>query len=280
MSFSASIAPHLPFLRRFARALTGSQSSGDAYAAATLEAIAANPDPVALEDRPREVMFKTFLKVWGSVPVNQKSSQDSAEGDVGIDAGPGLMLAADRTLERLTPWARAVFLLRSVEGFSVAGIADMLDCESSEIEALIGRAGSEIANQLSTKVLIIEDEPIIAMDLEALVIELGHDVINTARTHKEAVAAIRQHKPGLVLADIHLADGSSGLDAVNEILTSVNVPVIFVTAYPERLLTGDRPEPTFLITKPFRSETVKAIISQALFFDRRASLVASTEAMG
>jgi DNA-directed RNA polymerase specialized sigma24 family protein len=276
MSFSASIAPHLPFLRRFARALTGSQASGDAYAAATIEAIAENPDPIALEDRPREMMFKTFLKVWGSVPVNQKPAADTADND----AGPGLMLAADRTLERLTPWARAVFLLRSVEGFSIAGIADMLDCETAEIDQLISRAGSEIANQLSTKVLIIEDEPIIAMDLEALVIELGHDVINTARTHKEAVAAIRQHKPGLVLADIHLADGSSGLDAVNEILTSVNVPVIFVTAYPERLLTGDRPEPTFLITKPFRSETVKAIISQALFFDRRAALVASTEAMG
>jgi DNA-directed RNA polymerase specialized sigma24 family protein len=276
MSLSASIAPHLPFLRRFARALTGSQASGDAYAVATLEAIAANPDTTVLEARPREVIFKTFLKVWGSVPVNQKGAQEIAEDD----GAAGLMGAADRTLERLTPWARAVFLLRSVEGFSVTAIADMLDCDTAEIESLVSRAGSEIANQLSTQVLIIEDEPIIAMDLEALVIELGHEVIDTARTHKEAVAAIRKHKPGLVLADIHLADGSSGLEAVNEILMSVNVPVIFVTAYPERLLTGDRPEPTFLITKPFRSETVKAIISQALFFDRRAALVASTEAMG
>jgi DNA-directed RNA polymerase specialized sigma24 family protein/CheY-like chemotaxis protein len=276
MSLSASIAPHLPFLRRFARALTGSQASGDAYAVATLEAIAANPDATAIEARPREVMFKTFLKVWGSVPVNQKGAQESVDDETGA----GMMGAADRTLERLTPWARAVFLLRSVEGFSVGAIADMLDCGTAEIESLVSRAGSEIANQLSTQVLIIEDEPIIAMDLEALVIELGHEVIDTARTHKEAVAAIRKHKPGLVLADIHLADGSSGLEAVNEILTSVNVPVIFVTAYPERLLTGDRPEPTFLITKPFRSETVKAIISQALFFDRRAALVASTEAMG
>ncbi len=276
MSLSASIAPHLPFLRRFARALTGSQASGDAYAVATLEAIAANPDVAGMQDRPREVMFKTFLKVWGSVPVNQSTAQDAADGE----GGPGQMVAADRTLERLTPWARAVFLLRSVEGFSLSGIAEMMDCDEAQIESLVSRAGNEIASQLSTQVLIIEDEPIIAMDLEALVMELGHEVIDTARTHKEAVAAIQKHKPGLVLADIHLADGSSGLEAVNEILASVNVPVIFVTAYPERLLTGDRPEPTFLITKPFRSETVKAIISQALFFDRRAALVASTEAMG
>jgi hypothetical protein len=46
--------------------------------------------------------------------------------------------------------------------------------------------------------------------------------------------------------------------------------VIFITAYPERLLTGERPEPTFLITKPFQPEIVKAVISQALFFDANA----------
>jgi hypothetical protein len=56
------------------------------------------------------------------------------------------------------------------------------------------------------------------------------------------------------------------------------VPVIFITAYPERLLTGERPEPTFLVTKPFRPEVVKAIISQALFFDRRAGVRPATAA--
>jgi CheY-like chemotaxis protein len=137
-------------------------------------------------------------------------------------------------------------------------------------------AAQQIASQLRTDVLIIEDEPIIALDLEALVADLGHSVLNVARTHQEAIAAIADQTPGLVLADIQLADGSSGLDAVNEILGVCNVPVVFITAYPERLLTGDRPEPTFLITKPFRTDTVKAVISQALFFDRRANLSADT----
>jgi len=99
--------------------------------------------------------------------------------------------------------------------------------------------------------------------------ELGHDVTGIARTHKEAIESVRKKRPGLVLADIHLADGSSGLAAVNEILTSINVPVIFITAFPERLLTGERPEPTFLITKPFQADTVRATVSQALFFDSR-----------
>jgi CheY-like chemotaxis protein len=92
-------------------------------------------------------------------------------------------------------------------------------------------------------------------------------VVSVARTHKEAVNLFAQTQPRMILADIQLADGSSGIDAVNDILNSHSVPVIFITAFPERLLTGERPEPTFLVTKPFNPDMVKALISQALFFD-------------
>jgi CheY-like chemotaxis protein len=112
----------------------------------------------------------------------------------------------------------------------------------------------------------------IVMDLESIVEGLGHRVAGVARTHSEALSAVEKEEPGLVLADIQLADGSSGLDAVNDMLVSIQVPVIFITAYPDRLLTGERPEPTFLITKPYQPDTVKAIVSQALFFERRAKL--------
>jgi hypothetical protein len=53
-------------------------------------------------------------------------------------------------------------------------------------------------------------------------------------------------------------------------LTTFEAPVIFITAYPERFLTGERPEPAFLIAKPFQPATVSAIASQALFFERSA----------
>ena len=115
-------------------------------------------------------------------------------------------------------------------------------------------------------ILVVEDEPLIAMDIEQLVESLGHKVVSVARTHKEAVSLFAQTNPRMILADIQLADGSSGIDAVKDILAEFNVPVIFITAFPERLLTGERPEPTFLITKPFQRSTVKAAISQALFF--------------
>jgi CheY-like chemotaxis protein len=253
----------LPYLRRFARALTGSQASGDAYTMATLEAHLADGTGGDRAGDARVALFAAFLRIWGSVEINLRPE---------IDAVSPVNGAADRSLEAITPLPRIAFLLHAMEEFSVPEIAAILDRPTEDVERLLDQAGREIAAHLSTRVLIIEDEPIIAMDLEALVNELGHEVTRIARTRREAVAAIAEQRPGLVLADIHLADGSSGLDAVKDILADFTVPVVFITAYPERLLTGERPEPTFLITKPFRPGTVKAIISQALFFDRKASL--------
>jgi CheY-like chemotaxis protein/DNA-directed RNA polymerase specialized sigma24 family protein len=261
MSISEVIAPQLPYLRRFARVLSGSQASGDAYVVAMLEALAAEPDLFPTDLNPRVATYQTFLKVWNTVRLNQKAAETAVSER---------LAAADRKLEAITPRARQAFLLIAVEEFTTEEAEQTLETDEMGIKSLVDQAASEIAEQVATNVLIIEDEPMIAIDLADLVTGLGHDVCETARTHKEAVAAFGRHKPGLVLADIQLADGSSGLDAVNEILGSFDVPVIFITAYPERLLTGSRPEPTFLVNKPFRTETVQAVISQALFFDYRA----------
>src|SRR5690606_2764913 len=117
------------------------------------------------------------------------------------------------------------------------------------------------------RVLVIEDEAIIAMDLSAIVEEMGHTVTGIARTRSEAVKLAAQDRPDLILADIQLADNSSGIDAVNDILAHFEeLPVIFITAFPERLLTGERPEPAFLINKPYAEEQVRSAVSQAMFF--------------
>ncbi len=261
MPMTTTIAPHLPYLRRFARALSGTQGAGDAYVAATLETLIEDPSLVDASLEPRLALYRTFLNLWNSVDLNLKPEA--------TDAQP---LAVDRKLESITPMPRQAFLLCSVEGFSNGEAATILNVDVSDLDTLIDTAGHEIAAQVATDVLIIEDEPMIAMDLESIVEGLGHRVTATARTYDEAVKAVRRQVPGLVLADIQLADGSSGLDAVNEMLGSIEVPVIFITAYPDRLLTGERPEPAFLITKPYQPDTVKAIVSQALFFERRAQL--------
>lgn len=263
MSLAKMITPHIPYLRRFARALTGNQVSGDAYVQATIEALVEDPSIFPDELDARCGIFHVFLKIWNSLDINQAGKVDTGPTEGGI---------SDRRLSSLTPIPRQAFLLVFVEEFSESDAAAVLGASPEELETLLSQAAVEMAEQVATNVLIIEDEPLIAIDIEDIVEELGHASIGVARTRDEAVQLGKGKKPGLVLADIQLADGSSGIDAVNDLLQGFSAPVIFITAYPERLLTGDRPEPTFLMTKPFQPEMLKAVISQALFFEQSAAL--------
>jgi len=258
LSLLARLAPHLPYVRRYARALTGDQTTGDNYVRATLEALAAGERQLEATATPRVALYQVFHAIWQSAGARLEPRGVEAEAILPTDATQRLM--------RIAPRSRQAFLLTALEGFTPAEAAQILGVGFPEVERLIAQAQTEIDAELATDVLIIEDEPVIAADIEALARELGHNVVDIAATRSEAVEAVAKHKPGLILADIQLADGSSGIDAVKEILGKFNVPVIFITAFPERLLTGERPEPTFLITKPFQPETVKAAIGQALFF--------------
>jgi len=258
MLTTQAVKDHLPILRRYARALTGSQESGDSYVAAALEALTEDSSLIDQQTSVRVGMFRVFSKIWNSLEVN-------ATGKEPINPRP-----ADRHLGQIGAMPRQAFLLVSLEGFSEEDAAKILDVSASRVRDLIDECGRELASQIATNILIIEDEALIAMDLQSLVENLGHEVKGIARTRTEAVALAKNKDLGLILADIQLADGSSGLDAVNDLLNTFEVPVIFITAYPERFLTGTRPEPAFLITKPYQPAMVSAVISQALFFDRKA----------
>jgi CheY-like chemotaxis protein/DNA-directed RNA polymerase specialized sigma24 family protein len=258
MSISQDIAGYIPYLRRFGRALVGSREGGDACVMAALEALVADPRRIAGASELRVALYRLLLDVWAQDPGNAPvEPQEATRG-------------ARQRLEGISLRPRIAFLLHALEGFDEAQVGDILGVTEEEAVALMRAANTEIADQIATNVLIIEDEPLIAHDLRSIVEELGHNVCGMARTHREAVAAIGAAKPGLILADIQLADGSSGLDAVNEILGALSTPVIFITAYPERFLTGAPPEPAFLVTKPFSVDSLKVVISQALFFDRRS----------
>ena len=260
MSISQTLAPHLPYLRRYARALTGSQASGDAHVRAALTALLEGDESLTEGVPPRVGLYRLFHAIW------QSGAEHCDEAEAG---------SPENRLKALSASKRAALLLTAVEAFSPEEAAFIIDETPAEIEAAILDAQKTIDGQLASKVLIIEDEPIIAMDLENLVTELGHKVVATAATKDEAVAKARSERPGLVLADINLGEGGSGIDAVNEILSSFDIPVIFITAYPEKLLTGERPEPTYLIAKPFLPETVQATVGQALFFHPAAKQAAA-----
>lgn len=260
MALGQHVAANLPFLRRYARALSGSQSTGDAFVRATLEAALEDEDLKQSLEGGRIPLYRAFHKVWASAFL-EATPGGTSEGTPGEhEAGAQARLGA------ITPLNRQALLLTTLEDFSAAQAGQIMDLATQQVEALVAEAVSEIDREQATSVLIIEDEPLISMQLEDLVTSLGHEVCGTAATRTQAVASVDKARPGLVLADIQLADGSSGLDAVDDILAIESVPVIFITAYPERLLTGDRPEPTYLVTKPFQEKTVRAAISQALFF--------------
>ena len=260
MSLTARVAIHLPLLRRFARAVTGSQSSGDAYVAAMLEALIADISIMPKLDDDKASVYRLFISVFDRLDVAPKE----------INSPFAWEQRAATNLLNLPKRERIAFLLVALEGFPAAVAATILGVSEDEFGRLIDEATRQISEQVVTDVMIIEDEPLIALDIEQMVEELGHTVTGIARTHKEAVRLYEETRPKLVLADIQLADGSSGIDAVNDILKSdSSVPVIFITAFPERLLTGERPEPAFLVTKPFNPDMVKALISQALFFNER-----------
>ncbi|MGE0533051.1 MAG: response regulator [Hyphomonadaceae bacterium] len=262
MSLAREIAPHLPLLRRYARALTGAQESGDAFVAAALEAIVAEPGEFPAGD-PRVGLYQVFHSIWSTANVEVS--------DEGGESSKGARKAQER-LRALAPLSRQALLLTTLEGFTAQETSQILGRDSGDVNALLEDALSELDRQTKARILIIEDEAVIAMDLSDLVSAAGHDVCGVATTASEAVRAANQERPDLVLADIQLADGSSGIDAVKDILGSFDVPVIFITAFPDRLLTGERPEPTFLITKPYSPDMVRAAVSQALFFESTGSL--------
>ena len=265
MSITGAVEAHLPYVRRFARALTGDQPTGDRLVDAVLQQIVEDPSLLERDsERPRLALYRLLLATsTRALPAFRKAKQAQQPRHSGGAAG-------EVRISRLAPASRQAFLLQTLEGFSPAEIAETMGLPATEVGNLLRAASQEIGEQLRTEVLIIEDEPVIALDLETLIEEAGHRVSGIASTHREAIEVAEAHTPGLVLADIQLADRSSGIEAVNELLLHLSVPVIFVTAYPERLLSGTRPEPTFVVTKPYSTETLVALISQALFFQTTA----------
>ncbi|SFI47966.1 response regulator [Jannaschia pohangensis] len=252
---SDQIAQDLPYLRRYARALTGSQASGDRYAIATLEAILQDRSLFEGELKPRVALYRCFHAIWSSSGATM--SEGSGDGNRRAQA----LLAA------LQPNTREALLLSTVEEFGIEDISNIMDTDRDDVRHLIATARKDMESNTRGRVMVIEDEPIIAADISAIVEDLGHDIIGVARTRTEAVEMGASERPDLILADIQLADNSSGIDAVNDLLASMpDIPVIFITAFPERLLTGDRPEPAFLISKPYREEQVQSAVSQAMFF--------------
>lgn len=251
---ATAIGEQLPFLRRYARALTGSQAEGDTHAAKTLEAILHDPSMFQTDVPAKQALFTIFHKEWNSVT----SAETPDHG--GIEA------AARRHLSKLAPGSREALLLSVIEEFTPDQIAGIMALQTEDVHNLLAQAYDDMEKSIRGKVMIIEDEAIIAIDLEGIITDLGHAVTGVARTRDASVNLAGRTTPDLILSDIQLADNSSGIDAIDDIMKDLTVPVIFITAFPERLLSGEKHEPAFLISKPYTEEQVRVAVSQAMFF--------------
>lgn len=256
-SSSEAIMAFLPYLRRYARALTGSQEAGDRCVRLCLETILTAPG--RLEERPidrRVQLFAEFHAAWHNL-----NSATPAEAPSDAE---GTRLQLRRCVAILPEQERQVLLLSSLENFTVAEIAVILDLPESEVVHLLFLAREHVWRQAAAEILVIEDDPIIAMNNVQIVEDLGHKVVGVAARKDQAVALAARTAPTLVLADIKLERGDNGIAAVKEILEKIPVPVIFVTGHPEMLLTGEAVEPAFVITKPFDPDTLKTAIGHVL----------------
>ena len=260
MGQKEQIIDELPKLRRFAHAVAGATGLGDETLEKALKAYISNSAIRLSFSDPKLALFVSLAAALKNLDLKLEEKSDSRPNWGRIQ----------KIFFNLDIMQRMAFFLKAVEGFSLSDIAIILGSTKEKVEDLLAEGSSIIADTLKTDVLIIEDNPFIALDLQSIVKSLGHSLIGIAQTNAEALELIKVKKPGLVLSDIELADGSSGIETVNDLLEEINVPVIFITGYPERYLNGDKCEPAFLVPKPFLPETIRALISQALFFDRKA----------
>ncbi len=226
----------LPYARRYARALTGSQAVGDALVSDVLRAMLAD----GLDDLDaRHALYARMTRQYA------KSAEPGAD-------------------DGLSSAQRQLLLLTSLEEVGIDDAAGIVGLPPMQAVRLLADAREHLRTAAATDVLIIEDEPIIAMDIEELVQSCGHRVIGVAATEADAVRMAELSRPGLILADINLGAGGDGTAAVARIMKHHYAPVIFVTAYPERLLTGEALEPAFVITKPFEPMALAIATYQAV----------------
>ncbi|HEX5080260.1 MAG TPA: response regulator [Geminicoccaceae bacterium] len=251
------VLPHVPRLRRHARLLSGSKDVGDEYVRIALELIVAEPGRLAGGDE-RTMLFRSFHAVWSAL---NDSSQRKAGDAITIED------RLDQGLAALAPIERRVLLLAVVEEMTLEQVATILDLDVGTVRGHLTKARSHLRHEVELPVLIIEDEPMIAIELSQIVREMGLSVAGTAARQDEAVVAAATadaEQLGLVLADIQLQDCGNGIAAAQQILERYSVPIVFVTGFPERLLTGNGLEPAFVVAKPFDAEGLKVTIAHAL----------------
>lgn len=250
---SDDVMPLIPYLRRHARLLSGTKDIGDEYVRLCLELVTAEPERLEGGDLKLQ-LFWAFHQCWNVVNQVTAPSPDAVEQQERLEDG----------LASLAPLERRVLLLSVVEDFTPEQTGHILGLDAAAVQEQLRDAQQHLKQHVMVPVLIIEDEPTIALELKDLVETMGLRVTSVVARQDQATEAAESEKPGLVLSDIQLQEDGSGIEAARDILQRYEVPIVFVTGFPERLLTGEGLEPAFVVAKPFKEDGLKATIAQAL----------------
>jgi CheY-like chemotaxis protein/DNA-directed RNA polymerase specialized sigma24 family protein len=244
----------LPDLRRYARALSGSRALGDGWIAACLESLLSNPARLRPGD---DVKFEMLRRL-------HRCAKRATGGAPGQAAENEPRDRLEREMLDLPLVDRQILLLVALEGFSLDRAALLTGLRRCDAARRLDAVRRRLSARVPARVLIIEDEPIVAMDLVTVVRNAGHVSTGVAPTNRRALELARDRAPDLILADVRLRSGESGIAAIKEILRAGALPVIFVTGYPERVLTREGIEPSLLVPKPFDPEFLGRAINQAV----------------
>lgn len=245
---------HTATVRQFARAIFADRLIGDELTRLALAKV--NIDPNGSTDSLSDLLH-AFLHTW-----RMASSGKPTEKSLFSDEA---LLAA---LPEPPGDDRLMLLLVDVLSFSPETAAKIISLNDKDPYKALEMGRQIVSLPRKARAIIIEDEPLIAADLREIMSSMGIEVVGEANTADKAVSLSKREKPNIILADYNLVGMKTGADAVMEIQDMNNCPVVFITGYPEQVLTGEDVEPDFVIAKPYRIESVKAAVAHCLDVER------------
>lgn len=239
-------------LRQFLRALANDQLIGDEITNVLLTRI----DMDLIEGQPagnwKTALFSAALESWRTV----------FEGpNVPAAFTPAAVLLSRAPEEDIHHQAA---ILVDIMEFNIDDTAKILKVGKEELERLLDQARSERKKPVQGKTLVIEDEALIADEICEIAEDAGVEILGPVATRPEAVSLANSNPPDLILSDYDLGPGGTGLDAVKDITSQHNSIAIFITGFPEEVLTGEDYEPAFVLKKPYDTDAVHAAIFYAL----------------
>lgn len=251
--YARQLNEHLPYLRRYARALTGSIHDGDDLVMRCVEAAMLAPTRFGVPDRSRAALYALLHLLFDT----------NGEGRPSSSPHP-----IERALATLPEPERRLYLLTTLERLTMAEAARVMVMPPEKAIEAVRRARDALRERMTARVLVVEDNPVIALDLQTVVADMGHEVCGTAAGEKQALALAEETKPTLALMDIRLAAGDDGIAVARQMRERLGLKVIFVTAFASELERQRLEHLGTVVQKPFSAQDIRDAISRMVFMPR------------